>query len=353
METELQTLWENYNWNQLQEGITALFPDSTVSLEIMLHKIWEGDIVGAFRYLTGQTWGHMGAQLTGLRNIFIWLLIVGLISAILTYFIDLFEKHQIAELGFYYVYLLLSAVLLKCFAQILSVANQTMENIILFIKLMMPVYLATIGIANGTTSVNAYSQLLLLIIYGVEHILLGLVMTLINSYMILQIVNCIWPEEKLQLLITFLEKIVGWILKTAIGIVTGVSIFQSVITPMIDSVKVSALQKTISALPGIGNMADGAVELVMGSALVIRNSVGIVLLIILLVMCGAPLLRIFLTALLCKGAAALMGIVSDKRITECTNRMGDAMMMVLRTTATALLLFLITLAVVASSAGNG
>lgn len=42
-----------------------------------------------------------------------------------------------------------------------------------------------------------------------------------------------------------------------------------------------------------------------------------------------------------------MGIVSDKRITNCTDRMGSAMMLLFRTVGTALLLFMVTLALLA------
>ena len=78
-------------------------------------------------------------------------------------------------------------------------------------------------------------------------------------------------EEKLNLLIELLEKGIGWVLKAALGVVTGISVFQAVITPVIDSVKASTLQKVISAIPGIGNAADGVVELVAGSAVVIKK----------------------------------------------------------------------------------
>lgn len=105
--------------------------------------------------------------------------------------------------------------------------------------------------------------------------------------------------------------------------------------------------KALSALPGIGNAADGLLELAVGSAVVIRNSIGVLLLLLLLAVCAAPLLEILFTAFLIKCAAAFMGIVSDKRVTNCTDHMGNAGMLLFRTAGTAMLLFLITLALLA------
>lgn len=349
---ELQSIWQDYGLDELEAGMQTLFPESDISLDVLLQTILEGDILGAMEYLVSGSIAGMANQFVGLKNILIWLVILGLVSALLNHFVGIFDKHQIADLSFYYIYLLFSAVLLKCFVQAAETAEAAMENIILFVKLLVPTYMMAVGLSTGTTTANMYSQLLVLIIFGVEHVLLGCVLPLIYCFIILSIVNCIWTEEKLALLMELVEKAVGWILKVAMGLVTGVSVFQAVITPMIDSVKKTALQKTLSVIPGVGDAADGALELVMGTALVIKNSIGVVLLILLLVLCAAPLVQIFLTALLFKGAAAFMGIIGDKRITACANRTGDAGMMLFRTAGTAMLLFLITLAVVATTIGK-
>ena len=85
-----------------------------------------------------------------------------------------------------------------------------------------------------------------------------MVLPLIYSYCLLTMINGIWVEEKLALLADLLEKLIGWILKASLGVVTGISLFQSLITPVVDSLKNSAVEKAVSVLPGIGNAADGA-----------------------------------------------------------------------------------------------
>ena len=175
----------------------------------------------------------------------------------------------------------------------------------------------------------------------------------IYSYVLLAVVNGIWIEEKLSLLMELLEKGIKAALKAIIGVVTGISVFQSVITPVIDTVKTSTLQKIVSAIPGIGGAADSLASVVIGSAVVIKNSIGVVLLILLVSMCLAPLLQILLTACCLKLAAAVMGIISDKRITACTNKVGEGSMLLLKITGTALLLFLISISMVAVSTNHG
>lgn len=349
----IEEIWQDYGLNQLQEGLQSLFPEYSISLSELMQKIMSGDIIGALVGLLEGAIGGMGAQLAGMRNIMVWLVVLGIVSALMSHFVEIFDKHQIADIGFYFMYLLLSAVLLQCFGQAAQTAAEAVGNIILFIKVLVPTYLISVGMATGTATVSAYYQLMLLTIYGVEQVMLAGLLPFVYSYIMLVIVNGIWIEEKLTLLIDLMEKGIRMVLKASVGLVTGISIFQAVITPVIDSVKATAVQKALSAIPGIGDAADGVVELVVGSAVVIKNCVGIVLLLLLLVMCAAPLCKIFLIACLLKVAAALMGVVSDKRITACTNKVGEGSMLLFRLAGTAMLLFLITISVVATATNRG
>lgn len=350
---ELGSMWQEYRLEVLEEGMESLFPEYQLSLSDLLEEVLAGDIPGALSLFFQGLAAGVTDSFAGMKNILVWIVVLGIVATLMTHFIEIFDRHQIADLGFYFIYLLMSAVLLKAFFQVMETAAGAIESIVLFIKLLIPTYLVAVGMASGMVTVSAYYQLLLLLIFGVEKVLVGIVIPLVYCHCMLSVLNGIWMEEKLSLLIGLLEKGVGWILKAALGIVTGLSVFQAIITPVVDSVKAAALQKTLSAIPGVGNAADGVVELVVGSAVVVKNSIGIVLMILLLVLCAAPLLQIFGMAVLLKSGAAFMGIMSSKKLTACADRTGDACLMLFRAAGTAMLLFLIALSVVAVSTNRG
>ena len=350
MQTEV--MWQEYGMEELEKGMQQLFPTFHISVSEIWGQILRGDILGAASGLLLEVLREMTTSAVGFKNILVWLIVLGILSALLIHFVEVFDKHQIADLSFYFIYLLIGMILLQCFSGVLGTARDTVENIVVFVKLMVPTFLLAVGVANGPVTVSAGYQLLLLLIYGTEKVLLGVVLPLIYSYCLLTMINGIWVEEKLALLTELLEKAIGWILKASLWVVTGIGFFQSLITPVLDSVKTSAVEKALSALPGIGNAADGILELAVGSAVVIRISIGVLLLLLLLAGCAVPLLEILFTAILMKGAAAFLGIVSDKRVTNCTDHMGNAGMLLFRTVGTAMLLFLITLALLAIGSGG-
>lgn len=342
---DLNAVWQDYGLDQLEAGMRQLFPENRISVSRLLEQLMSGDILGAIGGLFSGIAGNITAQVSGIKNVFLWLLVLGIVSSLVVHFVEVFDMHQVADLSFYFIYLLFTAILLKCFTQAADTAAAALENITLFIRMLAPAYLLATGVSGGSVTAGVTGQLMLLVIYGVECILAQFIIPLVYSYVMLSVVNGIWVEEKLTLLLDLLSKGIGWVLKGALGVITGISIFQALITPVVDSVRKSALQKVIAAIPGVGSAADGVLELVLGSALVIRNSVGVILLLLMLALCAAPLLKIGALAGILKCAAAFLGMVSDRRITVCANRAGDAGLMLLRTTGTAMLLFLISIAV--------
>lgn len=353
IEADAADAWEKYGMGEVAEGIDHLIPDYELDMWEIWGNILQGKITEAAMLLWEGIKGKLLSELAGMKNIFASILILGIISALFANFSDVFQNHQIADISFYFLYLLLMSILMKAFLTAADIAGQTVENIVLFIKMFIPTYFMAVGAATGAATGAVYYQFTLVLAYGVEKIIFSLLIPLIYSYVLLALLNGIWAEERLALLLDFLKKGIGAGLKVAMGAITSLSLFQSMIAPVLDSLKVSAVKKAVGAIPGIGNLAEGVTEMVIGSAVLIKNSIGVLMLLLLLAICLIPLAKLFLIACMMKGSAALVGIVSDKRITGCTDRVGDGSLLLFKAAFTAVALFMITIAVVAYTTGKG
>lgn len=353
MTIDVADIWENYEMGALEEKLGELFPSFQFDIQDMLTRILSGDIAGGIGDAFRAVIGGLAAEITALKDVFIWIMVLGIVAALITHFIEIFDNHQIADIGFYFTYLLMAVILIKSFLKSAAVAAETIEKIVTFIRIFIPAYFLSVGVATGSVTATSGYQLTILIIYMVEHVLLKLTLPFIYSYVLLSLINGLWIEERLALLIEGMEKAIRFLLQAAIGVVTGISVFQSMITPAIDSVKATALQKSIAAIPGVGNAADGVVDVVLGSAVLIKNGIGLVFLILLLVVSAVPLLKILLMSALLKIAAAFLGVVSDRRITACADKVGNGSGLLFKTAGTSLLLFLITISVAAYTTNRG
>ena len=190
---------------------------------------------------------------------------------------------------------------------------------------------------------------MLLVIYFVENFIKAVVLPMAYSYMMLAFLNGLWTEDRLVLLLDLLKKGVLLSLKVVLGMITGLSLVQAVIVPVVDGLKNSAIHKAVSAIPGIGGAAKGITELLMGAAVLIKNSMGVLLLLLLIGICLIPVLKILFLALSVKLASAITGIISDKRISDCANHVGEGCFLILRCVFTCVALFFIVVAVIAYS----
>lgn len=334
----------------INEGMDRLFPGFKLDGTALLKMVMEGRSGEAFRQLLAQIGDSLTGELGGIRQILIYILVLGVVSALFAEFSDLFAGEQIAQAGFYFLYLFLMVVLTKVFLFVSEVASGAVENIVLFIQLFIPTYTIAVGAAQGTAAAAYYYQLMLLLAYLVESFLNKVLIPLIYSYVMLALLNGLWSEEKLSLLLDFIAKGVGFALKVSLGTVTGLSFVQAVIVPVASGLRISAMRKAISAIPGIGGVAEGMTELMLGSAVLIKNSMGVLLLVLIAGACILPLLKILVVTGVVKLGAAVTGIVSDKRISACTDRVGEGCFLLLRCVFTAVALFVIVIAVISYTA---
>jgi len=337
----------------LNEQIGSLFPGWEIDLPRLFEMLVQGKVTDVIKLLLGQLAGAMQGEMESIWEMLVLLLCVGILAALLMNLTDLFENRQIADIGFYFVYLFLMMILLRAFGTVVDVAQQMLGDMLLFMKLFMPVYFLAVGAAGGVTTGLLYYQFVLGVIYVVQAALSGFLLPMIQVYIFLVFMNGLWAEEKLQLLLDLLKRIIGYVLKVSFAAVAGISMVQSMITPVIDSLQLSAVQKTVALIPGIGNVSESVAQLVVGSAVLVKNSAGVLAVLLLVLLCAMPAVKIWLLAMMLKGAAAIAGIVSDKRITGCMDRVGEGSLLVLRTLLTGVGLFLIAIAIAALTTNRG
>lgn len=347
MEAFIWQQMDEYDLQEIEDGFAELFPQYRLDVDLLFAQILEGKVLDALSLFAGGIRDSVTAEFLGMKEILICILVIGIISSLFSNFADIFAGGQISQTGFYFLYLFLMAVLTRAFVSVSQTAADTIENIVLFVKLFIPTWFLSVGAASGSATAVFYYQMMLLGAYFIESFLMTALLPFVYSYVILALLNGIWAEERLTLLLDFIKKAIITALKVIMGMITGLSMVQAVIVPVVDRLKISAFRKAVSAIPGVGGVAEGITELVIGSAVLIKNSLGILLLVLILAVCLLPLVRILAVAGLVKLGAALAGIISDKRISGCADRVGEGCFLLFRCVFTAAALFLIVIGVVA------
>lgn len=348
-----ESIWQEMDMDAAENAFKSMFPEYHFDGKQVLSLIMQGKLTAAVSALVSGLIDTVKAQIGEVRMLFVIILILGITAALFSNFADIFQSHQVSDIAFYFIYLLLITILIKTFGSASSIVREMLNQLITFIQLFIPTYILTIGTASGAASAAAYYQLFLMAVYFIEKIYLSLLMPMVYCFAMLGVINGIWMEEKLNLLLDLLHKLIGGCIKITFGIITGLSMMQSMISPIMDALEASALKKAVSAIPGIGSLTEGVFEMAVGSAVFIKNSIGVYITLVMIFICTLPIIKILLMAGVLKAGAALVGIVSDKRLTNCANRVGDGSFMLLQLALSATALFIIGIAIAACSTNRG
>lgn len=348
-----ESIWQETDIETAENTFKSMFPEYHFDGKQVLSLISQGKIAAAVSALISGLKDTLKAQFGELKTLFAMILILGITAALFSNFADVLQSHQISDIAFYFVYLMLITILIKVFGNAASVVKDMLNRLITFIQVFIPAYILTIGAASGAASATAYYQLFLIAVYAIEKVYLSLLMPFIYCFVLLGVINGVWMEEKLNMLLELLHKLIGVCIKITLGIITGLGMMQSMISPIMDALGTSTLKKAVSAIPGIGNLTEGVFEMVVGSAVLIKNSIGIYITLVMLFVCALPIIKMLVLAGVLKTGAALVGIVSDKRLTNCANRVGDGSLMLLKLALSSIALFIISIAIVACSTNRG
>ncbi|HIR75477.1 MAG TPA: stage III sporulation protein AE [Candidatus Choladousia intestinipullorum] len=300
-------------------------------------------------YLSDVLFGELKQQ----KKLAVQILIIVLASAVFTNFIKVFDNSQIAEISFYVMYLLISALLLKSFMDMNQIAADTCNAMNRFMKVLLPSYLATVVLCAGSVSAIGFYQITVLGMNLLQVVILRFVFPLIHFYLILLLLNQMGKEDYFSQLAGLIETGINWIIKTMMGVVIGLQAVQCLIAPAVDSMKNSALHRLAKTIPGVGSLLDTAVETVAGSAVIIKNAVGVAGILALAFICLVPLVKlagcIFMFKLLC----SLIQPVSEKRMVEGIESISRSTGMLLRLLVAALSIFIVSLAMITASVKGG
>ena len=342
-------LLEEFEFDAIQEEVDQLLSDQEFSFAGTVRSLLrEEDPFRSFRAGNAVLSCAKTAFLAQ-KGLVKELFLLVLAGAVLGNFASLFEGKQVRDTGFYMVYLLALALILKNFQSSGENLKAVITSLIAFMRILTPSYYLAAAAAGGASTAVMFYQMLLLVILAVEKFLLALVLPMIHIYLLIALVNDLSGEEILSHMTELLETCVNGLLKSSLGVLVGMQMIKSLLAPALDSLRQTAIFRTAGMIPGIGNAVNAVTQLVAGSAVLIRNCFGVTAMLVLLMAGMVPAVRLFVSGLSFRLLAAAAQPVSDKRIAGCLAAAGKGYAMLLRLLFTVEVLFLLTIAILAGT----
>ena len=344
-----EALLAEFDFREIEESLREMFPGEKITFQDVLDSMISGNPEETgklfLQFLTDQIFYEFNYN----RRNFVYVILVALTAAVFSNFAGAFRSRQISDLSFYVMYMLLITLCLTAFRTSAEGLEERLGSLVDFMRVLCPSYFLAVAFASGSTTALFFYNVILFLIYTVELLIVRFLLPVVNVYIMVRVLGNLTGEDFLSELADLIRKAVTWILRSMLACVVGVNVVQGLLAPAVDTIRRSALTRTAEALPWVGNAIGGAAEVVVGTAVLIKNGIGMAGAVIAVVLCAVPVLQMLFTALMYKLAAALVQPVSDKRITACISGVSEGYEILVHVIFTTGVLFLITIAMVAAS----
>ena len=352
-ETEMdfaEILKENeLSFDEIENAIEDSSLKGTVTFSEILEKLWKGETGSAINDIGTLIKDSLFSELSENRKNFARIILLAVFAALFSNLVSGMFSSSLQDTGFFVVYLAMSGVILQSFFLMMSIAKGALTEIFAFMEVFIPAYAIAITMVSGSGSSVAVYEITFLLIKGCQWVLKAVILPLIEAYMMIGIVNCIGETDKFSNLGNLLKKVTEQILKWGTGMILGMNLIQNMILPAVDSLKSTLWQKGLSAIPVAGNIMSALTGSILGASVLIKNSIGVGCLIMLILLCAVPIIKLLVFILSFFVCSAFLQPISDKRLMKLLSVTGESGKLFLQTVITCMTLFFITIALAAIS----
>ena len=348
-----ETIWKEFEFSEIEDLLDDIFPEKKTDFQDLIKKMLSGQTEPSLQVIGEMISDQFFYEWKSSKAGMVHILLIVIVAAVFTNFSNVFQNKQISEISFYVLYLLLITIGLNSFRILIVSASENLERLIGFMKVLGPVYFLAVAFAAGSSTSILFYNLVLLLIYLVELVILNFLIPFVQVYIVVKVMNNLSEEDYLSKFAELCETVIAWTLKTLLAGVTGVNIIQGLLSPAIDSLKRSVVGRSAEAIPVVGDAIGGVTEVMLGTAVLIKNGIGVAGALVCIGICLVPIIQMAVVTLLYKLIAAMIQPVSDKRIVGCISSIADGSQMLLRIIFTTGVLFLLTIAVVTATTMAG
>ncbi|MCX4269716.1 MAG: stage III sporulation protein AE [Lachnospiraceae bacterium] len=335
---------EDLDFENLEKVLEEVTEGKRISFQELVQSLMQGEYAdyGIKDWILQAVLGEWQAN----REIFFLLLGVGIASAVFYQIASAFINKQIAETAFYLTYLIFLTTSAAGFGLLVQNVGNCIEKIKQFMDVLVPCFFGVVSMSYGSVTAAGYYQVTVLIMALINGVLLRVALPAVKIAVVLQMVNRLTKEEMISKLAAMVGQVAGGCMKGMLAVIIGLNTLEGLLLPTIDKVKLNSLGKVVGMVPGIGGSAQAVAGIVAGTGTLVRNAVGVAACVVLFVIISLPVLQTVIFIVTYRVLAVCLEPVADKRLSGAVEEVGKGGGMLLQAIVTAVLLFLITIAVV-------
>lgn len=239
---------------------------------------------------------------------------IALLYSIVGGFSGGFLKKSTTEIIYFACYAAMISVVVAKVAKLLIGATATVNSMQSLMNAAFPVLLTLLTALGAVTSASVYQPVTAILATGVTTVVTSLVMPLFIAATTIGIIGNLSKNIKLSKLTDFFKTCANFILGGVFGIFATFLSAQGVTGAVADTVSIKTAKFALqSYVPLLGGYLSDGFDLVLAGLVLIKNSAGLVITLLILSAIAAPVIEIAVFSLGLRLVSGLIEPVSDER----------------------------------------
>lgn len=347
---ELPTDQVETYWQQLMKDYGGFFPDQHIPsfMDMLLQKEQGFSLKSSLSGLLKYMWHEVLYN----GDILVTIVLLSVFSMILETLQTAFERNQVSKVAYSICFMVILVLAINSFHVAITYATNAIEGMIDFMMAMVPLLFTLLASMGNAVTVSMTHPLVVFMVHTVGTLVHTVVFPLLFFSAVLSIVSSLSDKYKLTQLAQLLRTISMAILGILLTVFLGVISVKGVTGSVADGVTLRAAKYlTGNFVPVVGKVFADATDTVISASLLVKNSIGLVGVIILLFLCAFPAIKIITLSLIFNLAAAVMQPLGDSPVVTCLETIGKSMLYVFAALAAIGLMFFLAITIMLT-AGN-
>ncbi|KZE55336.1 stage III sporulation protein AE [Brevibacillus parabrevis] len=280
------------------------------------------------------------------------IIIITVFAMILETMQNAFERNAVSTVAYSIAYLVLMVLAINSFHLAITYAKDAINSMTDFMLAMIPLVIALLASVGNLATATMFHPLIIFMINISGMMITYVVFPLLFLSAMLSIVSLFSERYKVTQLATLLRNIAMGVLGSFLTIFLAVISIQGATSAVADGVTLrTAKYITGNFIPIVGRMFSDAADTVLNASLLVKNAVGLAGVVILIILCAFPALKILVLALIYNLSSAVLQPLGNSPIISALGTIGKSLLFVFAALATVGLMFFLAITIIIA-AGN-
>lgn len=208
-------------------------------------------------------------------------------------------------------------VVLVAFKNILTSTNKTLNLILNQMQIFFPILITLLGTIGSISSISIYNPLVAVLTGVVSLVFDKFLYPLFIVILVLTILGNLTDTIKLDKLNSFFSSTFKWTIGIVFTIFTGFLSIQGISAGKYDSVSIKATKFAMkSYIPIIGSYVSDGIDFFILGAILIKNSIGLIGVIVLFITIISPIITIIIYKLALQLSSGILEMTGNSKISN-------------------------------------